>query len=89
MACNLRKLKSLHPKIMVPGHGTVGDEESMEQFKGYLTDLRAEVRRQMTGGVSLDEMKTRIKLPAYEGYLKYSDWLPLNIEKVYQELQTR
>ncbi len=53
---------------------------------GYLNDLRAEVKRLMGEGKTLEEVKKEIKLPKYGGYIRYADWLPLNAEKVYAEL---
>jgi glyoxylase-like metal-dependent hydrolase (beta-lactamase superfamily II) len=83
----LEKLKTLDFKIVVPGHGKVGDRQSVQRFEAYLTDLRAAVLTAMLHGAALDEMKQTLRLPAYQQDLKYSDWLPLNVEKVYQEMQ--
>jgi glyoxylase-like metal-dependent hydrolase (beta-lactamase superfamily II) len=83
----LEKLKILDFKVMVPGHGKVGDRQSVQRFGVYLTDLRAAVLTAMLHNASLDEMKQTIRLPAYQQDLKYSDWLSLNIEKVFQEMQ--
>jgi glyoxylase-like metal-dependent hydrolase (beta-lactamase superfamily II) len=83
----LEKLKALDFKTVVPGHGKVGDRQAVQRFEVYLTDLRAAVLTAMLHGASLDEMKQNIRLPAYQQDLKYSDWLPLNIEKVYHEMQ--
>ena len=37
-------------------------------------------------GQSLDEMKAGIKLEKYKDWGRYAEWLPLNIEGVYQRI---
>ncbi len=83
----LEKLKALDFKTVAPGHGKVGDRQAVQRFEVYLTDLRVAVLTAMLHGASLDEMKQTIRLPAYQQDLKYSDWLALNVEKVYHEMQ--
>ncbi|MCI0529548.1 MAG: MBL fold metallo-hydrolase, partial [Nitrospira sp.] len=83
----LEKVKNLDFKTVMPGHGKVGNRQDVQRFDVYLTDLRAVVLTAMLHGASLNEMKQTIRLPAYQQDLKYSDWLPLNIEKVYHEMQ--
>ena len=83
----LEKLKTLDFKTVVPGHGKVGNPQAVQRFEVYLTDLRAAVLTALLHGNSLDEMKQSIRLPTYQQDLKYLEWLPLNIEKVYREIQ--
>ncbi len=73
-------------QIYVPGHGPLADKNDAGEYMGYLNDLRAEVKRLMGEGKTLEEVKKEIKLPKYGGYIRYADWLPLNAEKVYAEL---
>lgn len=83
----LKKLKALNIDTMVPGHGRVGNKDSIVQFEHYLTDLRAEVFKSYLKGTPLDEAKKTIQLPPYQKYLKYREWLPFNIEYVYHEIK--
>lgn len=82
----LGRIKSLDVRTVVPGHGKGGARESIATFEGYLTSLRAEVMRLFLRGLSLEEIKSTVQLPAYQEWLKYREWLPLNAEKVYREL---
>jgi len=83
----LEKLKTLDFKTVVPGHGKVGDRQALKRFESYLTDLRSAILISLIRGTPLEEMKQTIRLPDYQQDLKYQDWLPLHIEKVYREMQ--
>ena len=83
----LDKLKALDFKTVVPGHGAIGNRQVLNRFESYLTDLRSAVFIGLLRGTSLEEMKQTIRLPAYQQNLKYQDWLPLHVEKVYREMQ--
>jgi len=83
----IEKLKALEFQIVVPGHGMIGGRKELNHFESYLTNLRAAVVTSLLQGHSLKEMKEKIQLSKYQADLKYSDWLPLHIEKVYREMQ--
>jgi hypothetical protein len=55
-------------------------------FRGYLEDLRAAVSEQVKKGASLDETKKSVHLPEYEGWGRYADWFPENVEGMYRYL---
>ena len=80
------ELIGLNASRYVPGHGDVAAKEGLLEYKKYLLDLDSEVRRLKGLGKGAEEIKKEISLPAYEGYLMYREWLPLNAEKVYMEL---
>jgi cyclase len=84
----LDKVKQLDYTTVVPGHGMVGNRQVLNRFEAYLTDLRSAVLIGLLRGTSLEEMKQKIRLPAYQQDLKYQDWLPLHVEKVYREMQS-
>ena len=83
----IEKLKTLEFESVVPGHGKVGNRKDLLRFERYLTDLRVAVITSMLQGLSLEEMKQTIQIPEYQQDLKYADWLPLHVEKVYREMQ--
>jgi len=85
----LDELRALGAKVYVPGHGGVASKADVVKYKQYLTALEDEVKKMMDEGKTLAEIKARISLPAYSGYLKYREWLPLNVEKVYTELKEK
>lgn len=82
----LDELLALDATVYVPGHGTVAGREDLRAYKGYLLDLRKEVKRLKDAGKTLDEVKKEIRLDGYDDLLMYDEWLPLNAGKVYMEL---
>lgn len=84
----LARLKVLRPTVVVPGHGAVGDASSLGVLEEYLTDLRSEVLRLRLQGVPRQDARQRVQLPRYQTWLKYAEWLPLNVEKVYSEIES-
>ncbi|MEW6325595.1 MAG: MBL fold metallo-hydrolase [Nitrospirota bacterium] len=83
----LARLKALPFDRVVPGHGPVGDRASVERFENYLSTLRRVVVEAFLQGRSLEQIKTAVKMPAYKKDLKYKEWLPLNIEQVYRQME--
>lgn len=73
----------------VPGHGPVSGTEGVGAYRGYLTDLRGEVRWLMEKGKSVDEVRGTISLPRYSGYINYKEWLGDNAAHIYGELKSR
>lgn len=71
---------------IVPGHGGLSGKDDAAAYKGYLTDLRAEVKRLKESGKTLEEVKSSIRLPKYSLWSKYNEWLPANAARVYTEL---
>jgi cyclase len=82
----LDKLLALDAEVYVPGHGPVAGRGDLHVYKGYLLDLRKEVKRLKDAGKTLDEVKKEIRLDWYADLLMYDKWLPLNAGKVYMEL---
>ncbi|MEE8184886.1 MAG: MBL fold metallo-hydrolase, partial [Thermodesulfobacteriota bacterium] len=85
----LKKLSLYDASIFVPGHGGIGDKSIVNLFMSYLEDLHREVNRLKQMGLSLKRVKEEIRLPGYQDYKKYKEWLSLNAEKVYRELDER
>jgi cyclase len=82
----LDELLALDATVYVPGHGPVAGREDLRAYKGYLLDLRREVKRLKYAGKTLNEVKKEIRLDGYADLLMYDKWLPLNAGKVYLEL---
>ncbi|MFQ5427740.1 MAG: MBL fold metallo-hydrolase [Thermodesulfobacteriota bacterium] len=83
----LEELIALDAEIYVPGHGGIATKQDVIAFRQYLLDLTEEVMRLKARGKTIKEVSAGIKLPAYSGYLKYREWLPLNAAAVYRELE--
>ena len=83
----LKRLKEFPFTWVVPGHGPVGTRQTVERFERYLTSLRKEVIEAFLHEEPLDTLKQRLRLPSYKEDIKYEEWLPLNIEQVYRQME--
>ncbi|MFQ5353751.1 MAG: MBL fold metallo-hydrolase [Thermodesulfobacteriota bacterium] len=83
----LGELLGLDAQIYVPGHGGLATKKDVKIYRGYLEDLREEVKRLKAAGKTIEEVSASIRLPAYSAYIKYREWLPLNAAAVYRELE--
>ncbi len=82
----IRRVEALDFDILVPGHGPLGTKADAADHGDYLQDLYDAVLAGARAGQSLDEMKAGIKLDKYKDWGRYAEWLPLNMEGVYQRI---
>lgn len=82
----LDRLAVLDVTTIVPGHGTWGGRPVLTTFREYLTDLYSAVFVTWMIKRPIEAAKKEVQLPKYESWLKYKEWLPANVERVYQEL---
>lgn len=69
---------------MIAGHprqGGIGTKEDVRNLKQYMTDLSAAVRKAADDGKCIDKAMQEVKLPKYESWGRYQDFLPANIER--------
>ena len=70
---------------MIPGHpgpgGRLGTKEDARAHKQYLTDLSDAVKMAAAQGKCWDQAMKEIKLPKYEKWGGYEQYLPGNIER--------
>jgi glyoxylase-like metal-dependent hydrolase (beta-lactamase superfamily II) len=83
---SLRRVEAMDFDILVPGHGPIGEKSHVGAFRGYMQALYDAVLAAARAGMSLDEMKTTIKLDAYKDWGQYESWLPLNIEGMHERI---
>jgi len=85
-----RRVAAMDVDKIIPGHGEVVDKEGYlkvsQVFSEYLTDLKAEVKRYIKQGASLEKIKAELKLPKYQHMGMGEILLPWNIEGVYREI---
>ena len=84
---SLKRVEQLDFDILAPGHGPLGKKEHVRMFRDYLEALRGEVLQYAREGKSLEDMKALIKMEKYAKWTNYAQWLPLNIEGMYQHVQ--
>lgn len=82
----LDRLAVLDVTAIVPGHGKWGGMPVLTTFREYLTDLYSAVFVSWMIKRPIEAAKKEVQLPKYESWLKYKEWLPANVEKIYQEL---
>lgn len=70
----------------VGGHGDVGSKADVTHSLDYLEDLYSAVIAKVQKGYDLQGLKQSIALEKYRDLEHYEDWLPLNIEGVYERL---
>src|SRR4030095_16204035 len=89
------ELEKLDIERIIPGHGEPAAKSHLAQFRGYLGDLVAAVKKAAADGMRLDEMKKKPSddlAPKYEAYFsrypvgQYRDRVPVNIEAAYNKL---
>jgi glyoxylase-like metal-dependent hydrolase (beta-lactamase superfamily II) len=83
----LKQVELMDFDILAPGHGPLGNKDSVRAFRAYLEELRAQVTDLVRSGKSLDEVKQTVKMPRYEGWAGYKDDFALNVEGMYRMVQ--
>lgn len=65
-----------------PRQSGVGSKDDVRVLKQYMIDLKEAVRIAAGAGKCFDTAMREIKLPKYEQWQRYSEFLPLNIERL-------
>jgi glyoxylase-like metal-dependent hydrolase (beta-lactamase superfamily II) len=70
---------------MIPGHpyagGRPGTKDDVRNLRQYMTDLSDAVKQAANQGKCFDTAMKEVKLPKYEKWANYDNWLPGNIER--------
>ena len=88
----LDQILALPIEHVVPGHFELATTNELRRFHDYLSALREQVSRMYRNGVSLEQVRTRISLPAFKDlrqYPKYEATFADNAEAYYGQLQQR
>ncbi|WP_404396560.1 MBL fold metallo-hydrolase [Idiomarina loihiensis] len=72
--------------VFVGAHADMGTRKDVQRYLSYLQVLYAEVRDGMLAGKSLETLQQDIKLDEFSDLKMYNEWLPQNIEGVYNTL---
>jgi quinoprotein relay system zinc metallohydrolase 2 len=83
------QLSTQRVKLMVPGHGpaTAHGTEALARERGYLEALLEGVRRELSGGASLQDSLLRVGNDQRPGWLLFDQVHPRNVARAYEELQ--
>jgi len=72
--------------LFVGGHADMGRKPEVQRYRQYLQALYNAVIDGIHAGKSLEQLKKEIRLEGYNDLKHYEEWLPLNIEGVYERL---
>jgi hypothetical protein len=81
---SIQKVLNLEWDRMIAGHprqGGIGTKEDVRNLGQYMTDLSAAVRQAAEEGKCIDKAMQEVKLPKYESWGRYKEFLPGNIER--------
>ena len=81
---SLRRVAALEWDRMIPGHpgpgGRLGTKQDVTDLIGYMNDISAEVKKAAAEGKCWDTAMKEIKLPKYEKWGGYANFLAGNVE---------
>jgi cyclase len=83
----LREVLKLDVRTYVPGHGRVGTRQDVEEFLGFLEDLKALVEPAVKRGDSLEQVVHDLRLPPRYASFGFQNFFPANLQKMYAELK--
>jgi len=83
----LEFIQQLNPDKIIPGYGKVSGVEEVEDFKDFLRDFLSAVLKHLEAGKPLEQVKKEFRLPKYEGMPGYKQFLDVNLERAYHDLQ--
>jgi glyoxylase-like metal-dependent hydrolase (beta-lactamase superfamily II) len=83
---SLKRVAALDWDRMIPGHpsagGRLGTKQDIADLVGYFDDLNAEVKKFAAEGKCTDTAMKEVKLPKYEKWGNYANFLPMNVERM-------
>jgi glyoxylase-like metal-dependent hydrolase (beta-lactamase superfamily II) len=82
----IRVVEMLDVDIVAPGHGIVGSLEDVSAHRRYIEELRDQVAAGIARGQSLADLRSSVTMTAYQDWLSYDEWRPLNVEGMYRML---
>jgi glyoxylase-like metal-dependent hydrolase (beta-lactamase superfamily II) len=82
----LKKVIAMDWERLIPGHPgpggrQTGTKDNARDMLAYLQDLSAAVKKAVSEGKCYADAMRDIKLPKYEGWPNYNNFLPMNIER--------
>jgi len=83
----LELIDSLHPEVIVGGHGYRTDSNATQVFKAYLTTMKKQILEAMDNDVSIDEISKKVNMPEFEKMKLYDVLHRRNVFDAYRELE--
>ena len=79
----LHALVKMDFTIAIPGHSQVGVKADFNDHLDYLEKLAAGVKKAQQAGLSLEDIKTRVRVDEYSHWGFYDDFIAQNVEGMY------
>lgn len=79
----IKRVEVMDFNIFVPGHGPLGNKDSVREHREFLQDLASEVKKCVDQGMNLEETVKQVKLPKYEKWGGYQN-LAMSIERYHE-----
>jgi glyoxylase-like metal-dependent hydrolase (beta-lactamase superfamily II) len=73
--------------LLVGGHAEMGDKDDVRDYLNFVEQLYTAVLEGMRAGKSLETLQQEIRMDEYKDLAMYEEWLPQNIEGMYNELR--
>jgi glyoxylase-like metal-dependent hydrolase (beta-lactamase superfamily II) len=83
---SIKRVEAMDFDILVPGHGALGTKADATAFREHMEELHAAVLQASREGKSLEDMQWTIRLDKYKDWFRYDEFLPLNIEGMYNHI---
>jgi glyoxylase-like metal-dependent hydrolase (beta-lactamase superfamily II) len=86
---SLKEIELMDVDYIISAHGpenqpAIDPASVIKEQRVYIEDLMAAVKLKMDEGVhSPDALRKQVKLPKYENWQYYEQWLPMNIERIW------
>lgn len=84
---SLKQVEHIEFDILSPGHGPLGNKDSVKAYRGYMEDLRAQVLALARQGKSVAEVKQMVNLDKYKSWAGFEQMSQLNIEGMFNHVQ--
>ena len=81
---SLKRVEMLEFDTLAPGHGPLGNKQSVVAFRTYMEDLYTQVLAAVRAGKSVEETKAAVDLKKYESWAGYQQMRDLNIVGMYR-----
>ncbi len=83
----LAKIDSLHPKVIIGGHGYKTDANATKALNAYLLKMKEEVLDALDNDVSIEEITEKVTMPQYKKMKLYDVLHSRNVFEAYRELE--
>ena len=86
---SLKEIEKMDVDYVISAHGpesepAIDPASVIKEQRVYIEDLMVAIKKAMDAGVhSPDQLRTQVKLPKYENWQYYEQWLPMNIERIW------